>query len=497
MVVVHTTAGPVRGSSEGGVARWLGIAYAAPPFGELRLQPPAPVSWAETRDATAYGPTAPKGDYPPAYQPYLPEPTVPGEDCLNLNIWAPDGAAEGSLPVLVWIHGGSFVNGSGAVSAYDGTAFARSGVVCVTINYRLGAEGFLFTGADQGSGTANRGLQDQVAALRWVQENIAAFGGDPARVTVAGESAGAMSVTTLLAMPSAQGLFSQAIAQSGAAAHTLTAEQGLMVAGYLAEALGIEPSQEAFAAVDPDTLAKAVADLVTEVQTTPDPARWGSLALTTLPFAPVVDGVVLPRHPLEAFADGAGRDVRVLTGTTAQEARLFVVADGSIDLIDDDQLALAASAYGATPDIIETYRRHFPEGSPGDVLAQIVTDWFFMLPGLHHAEARERGGGPTWVYRFDRPLPGENDGMGAAHAVELSFVFDTVHLPEQARMVGPSPSRAVVDTAHRTWVRFVTEGEPGWAAYTTSRRTTGLLAEQLSVVDDPDGELRASWAGIR
>ena len=200
--VVRLRDGMVRGRVESGVAAFLGIPYAAPPFGPNRMLPPQPVpAWAGERDATSFGPTVPKGDYPPQYAPLFPEVVIPGEECLNLNVWTPAAGASG-LPVLVWIHGGSFMNGSGSVGAYDGAAFARDGVVCVTINYRLAAEGFLFLG----DGIANLGLLDQVAALRWVQENIAAFGGDPGRVTVAGESAGAMSVTTLLSMPLASGL---------------------------------------------------------------------------------------------------------------------------------------------------------------------------------------------------------------------------------------------------------------------------------------------------
>jgi para-nitrobenzyl esterase len=215
-VDVRVSGGAVRGDGDGNVTRFLGIPYAAAPFGVNRMRPPQPVEpWDGVRDATIHGPTAPKGDYPPQYQPLLPERTIPGPECLNLNVWSPTAAVGvGALPVLVWIHGGSFMNGSGANLEYDGTAFARDGVVCVTLNYRLGAEGFLYVDGD--ADTANLGLQDQVAALRWVQANIAAFGGDPARVTVAGESAGAMSVTTLLAMPSARGLFAQAITQSGA-----------------------------------------------------------------------------------------------------------------------------------------------------------------------------------------------------------------------------------------------------------------------------------------
>ena len=287
--VVQLGDGAVRGLADDGVAAFLGVPYAAPPFGPNRMRPPQPVAgWTGTRDATAYGPTVPKGDYPPQYQPLFPEVVIPGEESLNLNIWTPENvlagggpgsgggsgpggvSGSGGLPVLVWIHGGSFMNGSGSLGEYDGSAFARDGIVCVTINYRLAAEGFLFTGSpggDAADGEANLGLLDQLAALRWVQDNIAAFGGDPARVTVAGESAGAMSVTTLLSMPRSEGLFAQAIAESGAGAHTITAEQGQMMAGYLAAALGVPADRESIKAVPLEKLVQAASDLVVEVQT--------------------------------------------------------------------------------------------------------------------------------------------------------------------------------------------------------------------------------------
>ena len=195
--VVQLADGAVRGTTVAGVSAFLGIPYAAAPFGANRMRAPQPVArWDGEREATAFGPTVPKGDYPPQYATLFPEVVIPGEECLNLNVWTPDLGAAG-LPVLVWIHGGSFMNGSSSVGEYDGAAFARDGVVCVSINYRLAAEGFLFLD----DGIVNLGLLDQLAALRWVQDNISVFGGDPARVTVAGESAGAMSVTTLLSMP--------------------------------------------------------------------------------------------------------------------------------------------------------------------------------------------------------------------------------------------------------------------------------------------------------
>jgi para-nitrobenzyl esterase len=492
--VVKLKDGGVRGTVESGVSAFLGIPYAAPPFGANRMRPPQPVApWDGERDATAYGPTAPKGDYPPPYVPLFPEVVIPGEDCLNLNVWTPDPNASG-LPVLVWIHGGSFMNGSGSLGEYSGAAFARDGIVCVTINYRLAAEGFLFLD----DGIANLGLLDQLAALRWVQGNISAFGGDPARVTVAGESAGAMSVSTLLSMPLAEGLFAQAITESGAAAHTLSADAARMVGGYLADALGVPADREAIKAVPVAKLVQTASDLVVEVQTAPDPARWGQIALSLLPFAPAIDGAVLPADPIAAIAAGQGSGVRLLTGSNRDEARLFLVAAGTIDLIDEPTLAAVAGAYGLSQDGLAVYLANRPEASAGDIMAAVITDWFFRIPPVRIAEARAAAGtASTWAYRFDYPAPRDNHGLGACHGIEIPFVFDTVALDELRPRVGDEPSQAVADQVHRVWVDFIASGNPGWAAYDTATRTTGLLTDRIDAVDDPAGDERACWDGIR
>jgi len=472
----------------------LGIPYAAPPFGANRMQPPRPVHpWQGERDATAYGPTAPKGDYPPQYARLFPEVVIPGEGCLNLNVWTPDTNAAG-LPVLVWIHGGSFMNGSGSVGAYNGTAFARDGVVCVSINYRLGAEGFLFLG----DGIANLGLLDQLAALGWVQANISAFGGDPGRVTVAGESAGAMSIATLLSMPQAEGLFTQAIVQSGAAAHTLTQDQARMVSCYLAGTLQVPADRESIKSVPVDKLVQAASDLVVEVQTAPDPAKWGPLALSLLPFAPAIDGVVVPQEPLAAIAAGQGSNVRLLIGSNRDEARLFFIAPGSIDLINDQALESASSAYRLSADALTVYRANRPGASAGDVLAAVITDWFFAIPAIRVAEARAASGTTsTWVYRFDHPAPENNHRYGACHAAEIPFVFDALAHEDLYPLIGDNPSQAVADHTHKVWVDFITHGDPGWAAYDTTSRTTGLLSDHINATSDPAADERVSWNGIR
>jgi len=491
--VVHVRDGAVRGKAESGVWAFLGIPYAASPFGARRMRPPQPVQpWDGERDATAYGPTVPKGDYPPQYARLFPEVLIPGEECLNLNVWTPDATA--ALPVLVWIHGGAFMNGSGSVGAYNGAAFARDGVVCVTINYRLAAEGFLLLD----DGIANLGLLDQLAALRWVQANIAAFGGDPARVTVAGESAGAMSVITLLSMPQAEGLFTQAIAQSGAAAHTLTHDQAQMVSGYLTSTLGVPADREAIRAVPLDKLVRAASDLVVEVQTAPDPAKWGSLALSLLPFAPAVDSEVLPQEPLAAIAAGQGKNVRLLIGSNRDEARLFFVAPASIDLIDDATLEAAASAYGLSADSLILYRAGRPGASAGDILAAVITDWFFAIPAIRVAEARTgAANAPTWMYRFDHPAPEDSHRFGASHAAEVPFVFNTISQQDLHPLIGDTPSQAVADQTHKAWVDFITHGNPGWPAYNTASRTTGLLSESITATADPAASERACWDRIR
>ncbi len=480
----------MRGTIDHGVPAYLGIPYAAPPFGDLRMQPPAPpLSWPDVRAATAYGPTVPKGDYPPQYQPLLPEVTIPGDECLNLNVWTPDPGSSG-LPVFVWIHGGSFMNGSGSVAAYRGSSFARDGIVCVTINYRLQAEGFLHT-AD---GASNVGLLDQIAALRWVQDNIAAFGGDPAKVTVGGESAGAMSVTTLLSMPQTRGLFRAAITESGAGAHTMSPETAEKVTALLAEQLGVEPTRAAVAALAPDAVHKVAEALTNEVQTLPDPAKWGELALSLLPFMPTVDGTVVEQPPLQGLAAGNGADVALLTGTNAEESRLFLVAPGVIDVIDEPTARQGAQAYGVDVDAAwDAYSA--PGSSPGDTLAALVTDWFFAIPAIRVAEAR--GGSPTWMYRFDYRSPLFDGRLGAAHAVEIPFVFDTLDTADSAALAGPDAPQSLADTMHAAWVAFIRDADPGWPRYDQTNRSTRVFGGDVDVVDDPDAARRQLWDGVR
>jgi para-nitrobenzyl esterase len=237
---------------------------------------------------------------------------------------------------------------------------------------------------------------------------------------------------------------------------------------------------------------------VVEVQTTPDPARWGRLTLSLLPFAPTVDGSVLPAAPLASFAAGQGGNVPLLIGSNRDEARLFLVAANTIDLIDEPTLAAVAGAYGLTGEALAVYRAARPGASPGDLLAAVISDWFFRIPPIRVAEARAAAGAAdTWMYRFDHPEPQDNHRFGACHATEIPFVFDTATRPELRPLIGDAPSSAVADRAHRVWVDFIAGGDPGWARYDAARRTTGLLSDTVTAADDPAGDERALWDGIR
>ena len=327
--VVKTKQGEVRGRNADGVHVFKGIPYAAPPFGPHRLRPPQPVEpWSGVRNTLTYGPKSPQLPYPPPIDRLMPELAGPGEDCLTLNVWSADlGSAK--QPVMVWIPGGMFeFHGTAASPWYDGSRFARDGIVCVTINYRVGAEGFLYLG----EGHANRGLLDQIAALEWVRNNIAAFGGDPGNVTIFGESAGAMSIGTLLAIPRAEGLFRRAIAQSGAAHAVMSAASAMRVGQQLSARLGVVPSLEAIAAVPLDRLLHAQAALHADLDAQPTPERWGhEVAVSQMPWQPVIDGAVLPARPIDRIAAGAAAGVDVLVGANTDEHRMFLVTSGAID----------------------------------------------------------------------------------------------------------------------------------------------------------------------
>jgi para-nitrobenzyl esterase len=489
--IVQTRHGKVRGSLVDGVHTFKGIPYAAPPFGANRLRPPQPVEpWSGVHDALTDGPKAPELPPPPPLDALVPDSGVVGEDCLNLNIWSPDLGAAGR-PVMVWIPGGAF---ECRLGAYDGSRFARDGVVCVTINYRPAAEGFLYLG----EGNVNRGLLDQVAALEWVQANIAAFGGDPSNVTIFGESAGGMSVGTLLSMPRAEGLFRRAIAQSGAAHYVTSAESAKRIAQRVAGQLGVEATRDAIAAIPVDRLLEAQLELRADLIAHPDKERWGEeVVVRGMPWSPVVDGNILPARPIDRIAAGAGAGIDLIVGTTTDEWRLFLVPNGVIGHITDTVLAGTIAAYGLPVEAaLIAYRAAHPGASPGDLLAAIQTDWYIRIPAIRLADAHAKSASATYMYEFAWRSPQFNGRLGACHALEVPFVFDTLGSGTES-LLGTNPPQELAGMIHAAWAAFASTGECNWPKYDLSRRATMRFDITSKVVDDPRSAERALWQGVR
>ncbi|HWF80122.1 MAG TPA: carboxylesterase family protein [Streptosporangiaceae bacterium] len=508
--LVQTKTGPVRGQIHDGVASFLGIPYAASPTGELRFAAPVPHEpWTDVLDATAFGPTPPKPAYPAPFDRLLEEPSIAGDEWLNLNVWTPSearGFDSARLPVMVWIHGGAFANGNSAVPWYNGHAFAKAGVVLVSINYRLGVDGFALLP----DAPANRGLLDQIAALEWVRDNIGSFGGDPANVTIFGESAGAMSVITLMSLPRAQGLFTKAIAQSGAVqaaadpadAALVTAELGVALRAVLADIgladmgladmglAGADVTAAGLSGVGLDALIAAQAKVRDALGADPNPARFGaSVVASSMPFIPVIDGDLIAEHPLTAIAGGAGSTVTLLIGTNAEEFRLFLVPPGTADQITADALPFVAGAIGAGQGVISTYQANRPNASPGDIFAALLTDKFFRLPALAVAQARSGGPAATYFYEFGWGHP----PIGAGHSLEIPFVFDNLATAAADLVIGADPPQDLADEMNSTWVRFATTANPGWPAFDGSRPVRIFDADGGSIEHDPRGDERAIW----
>ena len=490
--VVRTAPGSVRGDAAAGVTAFKGLPYAAPPFGANRLRPPRPVErWTGVRNALAYGPMPPQLPYPPPWDVLIPERGTVGEDCLNLNIWTAEPGSAG-LPVMVWIPGGMFEAGCGA--SYDGAHFAREGVVCVTINYRVGAEGFLYLS----DGDANLGLLDQIAALEWVRDNIAAFGGDPGNVTVFGQSAGALSIGTLLSMPRADGLFRRAIVQSGGAQQVIPADEALKVAGRLAGKLGVAATRDAIAGVPVPRLLQAQAELKAELVARPDPERWGrEVVLSVLPWQPVIDGTVVPARPIDRIAAGAGAGVGLMVGSNLEEWNFFLAPVGAIERIPLEAVTAAIAAFGLPVDAtLAGYRAAHPGASAGDLFSAIQSDRCFRIPALRLAEARATGPAATHLYEFAWRSPQFGGRLGACHGLEVGFLFHVLGEETQA-LAGPNPPQALADAMRAAWVGFARTGNPGWPRFELGRRAAMRFDARSEVVDDPQSATRVLWEGVR
>jgi para-nitrobenzyl esterase len=486
--IAMTSAGQVRGSTTEGITAYLGIPYAADPIGPGAFEAPGPVgSWDGVRDATSLGSTAPQPPYEPPYDVLLTNPLDPGPEYLNLNVWTPGGSG---LPVLVWLHGGAFRNGSNATPGYDGTAFARDGVVLVSVNYRLGVQGFGVIS----DAPSNRGLLDQIAALEWVQENITAFGGDPSRVTIAGQSAGGMSVATLMSVPAGQGLFQRAIVQSGSAQATALEADAALITGEVAKRLGVPSTAAGLGSVKIDDLLAIQRVVALELRQNPDPVRWGQTVVAAgggiMPFFPVIDGELIRERPIDVIAAGAARGVDLLTGITSEEFRLFSIPSGLAASIKAEMVPALLSRQGLKPAIADTYAANRPGQSPGEILGAITGDGFFTWPTIHLADA-QRPHAPAYMYEFSWQSP--LAGLGACHALELPFVFDTL-ATATSPLFGTEPPQELADRMHAAWASFVTTGSPGWSQYDATARPVMMFDHPDSgVVENPRSAELALW----
>jgi para-nitrobenzyl esterase len=375
---------------------------------------------------------------------------------------------------MVWIHGGAFSTGSGRTPWYSGHNFARDGVVLVTVNYRLNAFGFLrfddlFDGFE---GTGTLGIRDQIAALEWVRDNIANFGGDPENVTIFGESAGGMSVGTLLASPKARGLFVKAIPQSGAAHNASDPEIATEIAAKFLEVVGVaKGDKDALLALTPEQVLEGAAGLAMV-----EGAR--------LPFQPVVGDDVVPVAPIEALRTGVSSGIGVLVGTCKEEWKLFSLGARNMTLGRANESLQAA------------YTKQLGSPSEADLFNAIQTDRIFRIPAIRLAEAQVSNDAPTWMYRFDWGSPAFDGKLGACHALEIPFVFDNIEAPGVGVFTGGAAPQSIATEMHDAWVAFARDGDPGWTRFDTTNRPTKIFDATSSVVDDPDGDTRVLWDGV-
>lgn len=496
--VVETKQGKLRGADENGISVWRGIRYAKAPVGALRFRNPEPVeSWKGIKDATAFGPIAPQIRRA-AKKMSKPNDEKESEDCLFLNVWSP--AADGKKrPVMFWIHGGGFLTGSGSGTLYDGTNLAKRGdVVVVTINYRLGALGFLYFKDLQGKDNNfenNLGIKDQITALKWVKENIAAFGGDPNQVTVFGESAGAVSVLTLMTLPSAKGLFNKAIVESGVPAGLWQAKTATEVTKRLLSTLKIPVSDLNKLRNTPvDTLNHALEAVMKQYYSEPSSVRT---------FWPTVDGDFIPTDLETAAANGKTNGIDLLIGTNNNEANLFALK--RLNAVPTTTKQLDFYTNKLSPDkkkeLLSAYK-HYPHKSG---ILEIITDGIFAVPSMQFA-ASHAAHNPTYMYRFDWYSAGLNlYGLKACHGLELPFVFGTfdtkfgkmVHILANGKTI-----HRISDQMQTAWLNFAHTGNPNntgkadWPKYDATTRNTLIYNGKVKTVCDPNGTCRKVWDGV-
>ena len=499
--IVETNAGKIEGYQRGGLCVFKGIPYAASPVGERRWLPPEPVEpWSGVRQRQSYATIAPQNPVEiRIIEPREPEPQ--NEDCLYLNIWTP-GVDDKRRPVLFWIHGGGFTIGSGSSPVYSGRTLSQQGnTVVVTINYRLGLLGFVnLNEVTKGKipATGNEGLLDQIAALKWVRDNIVAFGGDPDNVTIFGESAGGMSVGCLLAAPQARSLFHKAIPQSGAASTAQPLDVAVQVAEQFLDIVGLNASDvNALRSLTVEKLLTAQQDLAARM--------LRSNLRTGMSLQPVIDGKTLPSVPLDAIKGGSAKEIPILVGSTLDEWKLLATADQNLPRLDEAHLVrrfqrLIPAEY--VENLIETYRqardKRGAPTTPPELFMAIQTDRVFRIPAIRLAEAQQQHNQPAYNYLFTWRSPLFGGALGACHALELGFLFGTYE--ENFSGKGPAAD-ALAKNIQDAWLAFAHNGDPSceslgkWPPY-GERRETMILGEECHVEEAPYDEERRAWEVI-
>ncbi|RPK88273.1 carboxylesterase family protein [Streptomyces sp. ADI98-10] len=512
MDVFTTKAGMVRGrrtARDRSIVTVRGLPYAAPPFGARRFREPRPAEpWDGVRDCTAFGPIAPQS----AELPGAPVWSPGDEDILTLNIWTPaDGP--GDLPVLVWIHGGAYVFGSSAQPDFDGTALAGRGLVVVTLNSRLGFEGFGHVPDTEGStepaldaallpdadGDAapfpdNRGLLDQIAALEWVRDNISAFGGSPDRVTLAGQSSGATSAACLTVADRARGLFRRAVLHSAVNAFA-TVEQAARITAEVAAAAGVPATRAGLLAAPPEALV-AAGDQVCE-RYAQDPGS-GQRHYDPAIYGPVADGVLLTADPLEALAAGAGGAVELLVCHATEEYWLLDAVGSSVKITTEEQLAAFAADFGLPASLVEGHRERLPDASVPDVHLSLHSGLLFAEYSTRLAEAHALAGGRAFLARFDRRRDRAGHRVRAWHCADIPFAFGNLHEESVHFLVGGPPGPADQELSGRmtrAWAEFAAHGDPGWGPLDGPAGSAATVRVWRTA--DEDGPGRDAEGGFR
>ena len=496
---VDTSSGRIRGSSEDDLHIFRGIPYAAPPVGDLRFRAPQPhPRWDGVRDATEFGPISLQEGMD-SLDALLPSPPqAQSEDCLYLNVWTP-GLDDGSRPVMVWIHGGAFTLGSGSEPMYSGANLARRGdVVVVTINYRLGALGFLH---EPSLGETNFGMRDMIAALRWVRDNIAGLGGDPENVTIFGESAGGAAVASLLVSPEAHGLFHRAIGMSTAGDHGILFAGTIPTTDQLYAQLGIDDA-------GPDLLRSLPAADLLAAQAVVEAAAFEDLSemwSVRLPYGPVVDGAFLTAPPLSTAAEAsAATAVPLLSGNPDEEMKLIRAMMPPEQLDEAGVMARLEQIPGGARRVYDAYHwaradRGEPS-APDDILDAVASDYLEIMPSLRFADAWSRGGAPTFGYTLDWKSPMNDGALGSCHALDIPFAFGTHHDAKEFAGSGPAAD-ALAQTMMDVWTSFARTGNPAidgldWPRYTPPERTQVMLGANTRTESAWRATERAVWDGV-